>query len=245
MCRSEVTAPSASRSRTCMPGSPVTGSESTPSRALRGLSRTSTPSTTVTSTPRAVKPSATDRWCGARTTADPPPMFTVSTACRPMRATRASPASGSASSLLRTVMPRAARSSSCARRSSLSGAGTPGHDRPSPVAPTRSASSSRRPSFSSSTDSSTSPDSTAATSASPQGPTGPGMTRSSPPLAAGPALFAANQSDMTRPSHDQSSRRTSIWTWRCSVAGRPLTSLYADITDHGLLSSIAISKGRR
>ena len=50
------------------------------------------------------------------------------------------------------------------------------------------------------TDSSTSPARTAATSASPHGPVGPGMTRSSPPLAAGAAVLVANQSDMIRPA---------------------------------------------
>ena len=43
-----------------------------------------------------------------------------------------------------------------------------------------------------------------ATSASPHGPSGPGMTRSRPPFAAGPAVLVANQSDMISPSQPHS-----------------------------------------
>lgn len=49
-------------------------------------------------------------------------------------------------------------------------------------------------------DSSTSPLWTAATSASPHGPVGPGITRSSPPLADGAVVLVANQSDMMSPA---------------------------------------------
>ena len=95
------------------------------------------------------------------------------------------------------------------------------------------------------TASSTSPASTAATSAGPQGPVGPGITRSSPPFAAGAADCVANQSDISSPRQPHSPLRIPLLTGPCSVAAMPLTSLYAAITDHGSASSTAISNGSR
>ena len=71
----------------------------------------------------------------------------------------------------------------------------------------------------------TSPACTAATRASPQGPSGPGITRSSPPLAAGAAVLVANQSDMSRPSQPHSPLSTPLLSSSCSVAATPFTSL--------------------
>ena len=53
---------------------------------------------------------------------------------------------------------------------------------------------------------------TAATSLSPQGPSGPGMTRSSPDSALGTVVVVADQSETTTPLNPQSDLSTS-----CSI----------------------------
>ena len=71
------------------PGSPVIGVQDEPAdaRHVAACAR-ATPSVTLTWLPsRSVMPSAMLTSYGARTCADPPPMFVVSTACRPMSAT--------------------------------------------------------------------------------------------------------------------------------------------------------------
>ncbi len=73
--------------------------------------------------------------------------------------------------------------------------------------PTRSMRRSRWWALSSSTASETSPLATAAASVGPNQADGPGISRSSPAVAAGAVLWVPNQSDMTRPSKPHSPRR--------------------------------------
>ena len=230
------------------PGAPVSGSRTNPGRAARGRVRTCTPSVTLTRVPsRRVIPSAMLTSYGARTCAEPPPMFVVSRACRPTSATVASGGSGSVCSWLRsTVIPEAARRVSCSRRVGLSGSvAAAGQTRVSPSAPTRPASRKRRRTWSSTTSTATSPLLTAATSAVLHGLCSAGITRSRPPFAAAATDLVANQSDISSPSHPHSDLRMPLFISSCSVAGTPLTSLYAAITDHGSASWTAISNGSR
>ena len=91
---------------------------------------------------------------------------------------------------------------------------------------------------------STSPARTAATSESPQGPTGPGITRSSAARADASVERVANQSDMTSPSNPSSRWRRSRSSL-LSVIGSPLTPLYAAITDQTPASRTIASNGAR
>ena len=92
-------------------------------------------------------------------------------------------------------------------------------------APTRRASSSSRTSLSSSSSSLTWPSATALASSSPQGPSGPGIDRSSVATAVGTVLRAACQSDVTTPSKPHSSLSTSRSSRAFSVIRSPLTLL--------------------
>ena len=110
-------------------------------------------------------------------------------------------------------------------------------------APTRRARPSSRDTLSST--SGTVPARTAATRCSPHGPSGPGITRSSPAVALATVVLVADQSDTTTPRNPHSVLRRSRRRVRFSLMKAPLTELYAAITRKTSASATQASNGGR
>jgi len=160
------------------------------------------------------------------TRALPPPWVTGLTALGPISAMlRIVPgSSGSTPPSLRSSVNAAAAH----RRSSAGSASTgpPSLAAPfGPRAPTRRASRRMRRTLASTSSSLTTPARTAAVSWPPQGPSGPGMARSSPASAVATVLRAACQSDRATPWNPHSSLRMPDSSSSCSVMVTPLTLL--------------------
>ena len=85
---------------------------------------------------------------------------------------------------------------------------------------------------------------TAATSAAPHGVYGPGIAKSFDAFPASTVVRTAVQSEITTPSNFHSPLSGSSSNGFSVIVG-PFTELYADITNHGFDSSIAISNALR